>query len=270
MDDIAEAIKKRLDSPLLGYFSLALVAINWKAIFYLIVQNGDVQARIAYFETHTSGYSLLLWPLLASIAFNTLYPWVVLGFSWLTAAPILRQEKLRAQAEHNLLLIKKDLEDARTRLFASAEAELIARAKRDEEVQDISSEEVRSRLQAELESLRAQRDDFRKAQAPTTQMADGAIRNIVQSKKFRLFHNPKFGPERSKPIKFEPGGQISDGQNKFESTWRVLNGKLELIQDDGKVHSRFSYLPDSDIFVHTGDADTKSARGQYIIPERSE
>lgn len=266
MDDIAEAIKNRLSSPLLGYYSLALLAINWEAIFYLLVQDGDVETRIAFFESHTSGYSLLLWPLLASIAFIAVYPWILLALSWLTAAPIQRQEKLRATAEHNLLLVKKDLEDTRTRLFAGAEAELIARAKRDEEVQDISSDEVRARLQAELDALRIQRDDLR-AIKPPTHSSDDFIHRIVQSRKFRLFHNPKVGPERSKEIRFEPGGQISDGRNKFENTWRVFNGCLELVQADGEVHSRFAYLPESGIFIHTGDADTKSARGQYIIPE---
>ena len=90
----------------------------------------------------------------------------------------------------------------------------------------------------------------------------------LPSKKYRLYHNPKVGPERSKVIRFEPDGSISEGRNKYEHTWRVHNGKLELIQEDGKVHSRFSFIRPSGIFLHTGDPDTKSAKGQYIIPER--
>lgn len=93
--------------------------------------------------------------------------------------------------------------------------------------------------------------------------------SIILSKKYRLFHNPSIGPERSKPIKFEPDGKISEGNNNNEHSWRVISGKLELIQADGRVHSRFFYLPDSQIFVHTGDKDTRSKPGQYIIPEGS-
>ena len=97
--------------------------------------------------------------------------------------------------------------------------------------------------------------------------ADVDFEQLLLSRPYRLFHNPKVGPERSKIITFESGGQIGEGRNNAENSWRVAKGKLELVQQDGNVHSRFYFLPPSRIFVLTGDKDTRSARGQYIVPE---
>jgi hypothetical protein len=84
---------------------------------------------------------------------------------------------------------------------------------------------------------------------------------------FRLYYNPKEGPHRSKTITFDPSGRLGEGNNNNEHTWRVKDGKLELLDAGGNVYSRFYYLAASRIFVHTGQRDTKSTRGQYIIPE---
>lgn len=138
-------------------------------------------------------------------------------------------------------------------------------------------EQERKQALAEREAvaaeLRARQTELNlrleKASEEPSQPASADVEAALLSKKYRLFHNPTVGPERSKIIKFEPDGHISEGSNDFENSWNVRDGKLELVQSDGKVHSRFFYLQPSGIFVHTGDSDTRSARGQYIIPERS-
>jgi hypothetical protein len=125
-----------------------------------------------------------------------------------------------------------------------------------------------SRLRAELQEREKRLEERLEGKSGTFLSASNVeFESFLLSKKFRLFHNPSIGPERSKPIKFEAEGKITVGGNNLEHTWRISRGKLELIQADGKVHSRFFFLPDSQIFVHTGDKDTKSARGQYIIPD---
>ncbi len=88
------------------------------------------------------------------------------------------------------------------------------------------------------------------------------LRDIVTSSIFRLFFNP---PNRSKPITFEPDGSIGAGRNSNEYTWRVTQSQLEILHEDGRVYSRFSYDPRTASFIHTNDADTHSTRNQYMV-----
>jgi hypothetical protein len=167
MNDLIEALKTRLSSPLFGYFGLALLAFNWKAFFFLFVQEGDVLGRIQFFEEHTTAYSLGIWPLSFSFAFALLYPWMIFLVAWMTSRPIEMKDMVQASSEHTVLLRRKQLEDARSSLLASAELELIERAKRDQELDEFQNEELRGKLKAELEQLRAERDSLReKSQSP--------------------------------------------------------------------------------------------------------
>ena len=85
---------------------------------------------------------------------------------------------------------------------------------------------------------------------------------MLTSRPWLLYFNP---PSRSKPISFLQGGAIGEGRNKNEHSWRVSGDKLELVQEDGLVHSRFAYNARSGSFIHTNDADTNSIKGQYIV-----
>jgi hypothetical protein len=87
---------------------------------------------------------------------------------------------------------------------------------------------------------------------------------ILLGQAFRLFFNP---PKLSKRMIFAPNGIISEGNNKNEHMWRIVGNKLELVQLDGKVHSRFFYDKSDNIFKHTNDSDTLSIRGQFIAPD---
>lgn len=208
---------------------------------------------------------------------------------------VLAKDEITRKQQDEINQLKKDLTESQNAAQASIEtkeAELEKRRKEFEDRAHIDSsttekerreieklrtelEGERAKAKAESERVRAELYERQKKLEESLEVGNGKLvssRNIefesvLLSRKFRLFHNPSIGPDRSKPIKFEPGGRIVEGNNNNESTWRIVDGKLELIQADGKVHSRFFYLPDSQIFVHTGDKDTKSALGQYIIPE---
>ena len=162
MDDLIEALKARISSPVLGWFSLAVLALNWKAFFFLVVQDSNVLGRIQYFEANTSVDTLTLWPLLLAVTFAALYPWLIFLLGWLTTKPIELKEKLVAESEHKLILEKKRLESARAALFADLEVELIERAKRDQKVEELDNEELKSKLKADLDKLRAESDSLKR------------------------------------------------------------------------------------------------------------
>jgi len=90
------------------------------------------------------------------------------------------------------------------------------------------------------------------------------IKKRLLTRRYQLVYNPEAG--KRKEITFSKDGEIIKGRNDNENTWRVALDKLELIDSDGKVHSRFTYKVDMDMFVHTNDPDTGSIRGQYIEP----
>jgi len=166
MNDFIEAVKTRLNSPILGYFGLALVAFNWQAFFFLLVQQGDALARIQFFEQHTSTTSLVVWPLAFSLLYSAIYPWVLFLFTWLSAKPTELKDMLQVNSEHKVLVVRKRLEEARSNLLADTEKELIERAKRDQELEKLQSEELRQKLKSELEQLRAERDSAREGTRP--------------------------------------------------------------------------------------------------------
>jgi hypothetical protein len=89
---------------------------------------------------------------------------------------------------------------------------------------------------------------------------------LLTSRRWVLVFNP---PHRLKPITFLPNGAIGEGRNSNENSWRIAAGKLELVQADGRTHSRFDFNPRNTSFLHTNDPDTLSIRGQYIVPASS-
>lgn len=72
------------------------------------------------------------------------------------------------------------------------------------------------------------------------------------------------GKEGSKKMRFLPGGEIVEGQNDNEYKWRASGPFVELLNNEGRVYSRFTYDQTKDRFVHTNDEDTLSVRGQYM------
>lgn len=82
-----------------------------------------------------------------------------------------------------------------------------------------------------------------------------------------LVFNPE-NPGGIKRISFRPDGSIGLGKNEHETTWRIKNGLLEILNAQDQFHSRFEYHPSSNSFQHTNDADTQSIRSQRIVSNK--
>lgn len=90
------------------------------------------------------------------------------------------------------------------------------------------------------------------------------LEKVITGTRFRLVYNP---PNGSKIMMFASQGKIIDGHNENETTWRLNNDRLEILNSQNKVFSRFRYDPRTRTFMHTGDADTLSVKNQFIHPE---
>ncbi|MDO8270596.1 MAG: hypothetical protein Q7U82_01575 [Gammaproteobacteria bacterium] len=92
------------------------------------------------------------------------------------------------------------------------------------------------------------------------------LRKIVLSgRKFHFFYRPT--EDLFKPVTFLSNGDIGEGRNSNEHTWKIRKGALEIFHQDRKIYSRFRFDPDSGRLKHTNEADCgRSVFGQYIEP----
>lgn len=126
------------------------------------------------------------------------------------------------------------------------------------------SAETRSPLRI-IPLPRTVRDTFVRTNVQWERAIEVEMRERLLGNRFKLIFNPATGA--SKTITFFENGQIGEGRNANESGWRIMDGRLEILQADGAVHSRFIYVGNNNSFHHTGESDLKSIKGQSIILE---
>lgn len=168
MKEILEALGTRIRSPLFGYMALAFFAINWKELLYLWLSDEDISNRIEFFTNNTSNLSLLIYPIILGIACAIIYPWVHLVFLRMAYKPTYLRNILQAETEHSMLLKKQELEALRNKMLTQKEENLIEQAKRDQEISQIENEELRQKLQMEVEKLRSERDQLAHSKSMST------------------------------------------------------------------------------------------------------
>lgn len=158
MNEVLEAASSRIKSPYFGYSVLAFFALNWRGIFLLLTTEGMPSIRLAAFDCATSFYSLLLLPLLFGTFVAASTHWIRYFFSLVSRKPLELIDNLVLEAEHKKTIRQAQLEQSRSDLLAVTEKELIARAKRDEEVAAIRDTETKEKLIEQLEAIRQERD----------------------------------------------------------------------------------------------------------------
>ena len=97
------------------------------------------------------------------------------------------------------------------------------------------------------------------------------IRKMVHRRRFNFVFNPATPSQQRKVMTFLPTGQIGDGHNNNENSWRSKRGRLEIFGADGVLYSRFRFDAETGRLVSTNDPDIRSIRGQYfeIIGQRA-
>ena len=92
------------------------------------------------------------------------------------------------------------------------------------------------------------------------------LRKIITSgRHFRFVYNP--GANKAKTVTFLTNGDIGEGRNSNEHTWRIRRGVLQILAFDGSIYSLFVFNPKTGRIEHTNDPDTKSVLGQYFEPQ---
>ncbi|MFH0784958.1 MAG: hypothetical protein V2B20_23800 [Pseudomonadota bacterium] len=63
------------------------------------------------------------------------------------------------------------------------------------------------------------------------------IQKLLSGRKFTFVFNPNAG--KNKVVSFLPDGQIGEGSNENENSWKIKHGQLEIFASDGCLYSRF-------------------------------
>jgi hypothetical protein len=103
---------------------------------------------------------------------------------------------------------------------------------------------------------------YRRRQEESRAAADSGY-ELLLKQQWMLNFNPRH-PNGKKKVTFLENGEIGEGRNHNESKWRMHNEFLELLNDDGKVFSRFKFNSQNNTFFHTNDEDTLSIRDQDL------
>ncbi|SDA56957.1 hypothetical protein SAMN03159475_1902 [Pseudomonas sp. NFPP33] len=273
---ILSNIQDRAVSPLFGAFVISWSFWNYKLILAILAFI-PLDEKISFIETilypdiWQSILFLGLGPLLTSLAFLFLYPYparIVFRF-WRQRQKELRDIRLSIENESLLTLeeskrirrqvieIQSDYDQQIRKLEEELERYRGELAKRDKELGELHEELSASKA---TESVVA-------PQSATA--SDSEISEAIRRRPYRLQFNPKRGINGSKIMMFGPDGKILEGSNDNEFSWRTFNGRLEFLNKEGKVFSRFNFDPTSNLFLHTNDPDTLSIKGQYLVPEPS-
>jgi hypothetical protein len=168
MKEIFEAVSARIKAPYFGYAVLAFLALNWRAIFLLIVTQATPAARLEAFDKATDPARLYLYPLLVGAAVTVVTPWVRYIFIRISKKPYSLLDGINLEAEHTNNLKKTELERSRAAFFAAKEQALIDQAKRDAEVRTIGDEQVKKEVVERIETLRQERNAAHSIDTPST------------------------------------------------------------------------------------------------------
>jgi len=126
-----QAVKDRLSHPVAGIFIIAWIVFNWRMLFFLAFSTSPAEARIPAAAQYTDWFLGGLWPLLTTIAYLALSPWLqVLVARWNgwvseeqssreymdSLAQMRRRTELERRSLYSLQPAIKDQEEAKVQL----------------------------------------------------------------------------------------------------------------------------------------------------------
>jgi|GEM_PF-5075331 len=154
IQELIETTGSKIRSPVLGSVLFSFVVANWKVLFFLSFADKSVIDKFIYFDQNSSFWSLFLIPVVAGLVLSFINPWVKLVALKFTKKPIQNARIEQMKLSHERLMKKQELEEARRSIVASVEEDLIAAAKRDQEILAIENEELREKLQDAVNNAR--------------------------------------------------------------------------------------------------------------------
>lgn len=122
LQSLFKTSEDRVKHPFIGAFMTSWVIFNWKAIFYMVLSDIEISAKIEYVSQNFSDNEFLLyWPFGATLVYVFALPHFDLFIDWVMAYSsekktknLLKKQKLRFEYEIETEKSKIDLEESKT------------------------------------------------------------------------------------------------------------------------------------------------------------
>lgn len=121
LESIVDSYKDRIKSPLIGSFMISFMIFNWRAFAILIFSDWPIHTRIKWVEEHYSENKNFVWPILISIFYVLILPYINLFFDWLLSM-YTNKRMLKINYKRNSELVRRKVEAVLLREIADAEA----------------------------------------------------------------------------------------------------------------------------------------------------
>ena len=107
------------------------------------------------FDSHTSFWSLYLWPVVVGMALTLTSPWTRLAFDWTSSKPLARSRLMTIQDQHNDQQAKLELEKVVIERNKNKELELIRQAKMSQKIESSNlSDKEKKELNNNIDHVR--------------------------------------------------------------------------------------------------------------------
>jgi hypothetical protein len=126
INSILDSTKDRLKNPLLGAFVFSWLIFNWKPLFYILFSNNSVENKIDFItECYCSMNNNFWFPLMFSILYIIMFPYILWGFDKLSSKAIIGRK------DNIINLNISDIKNQQKIAFEESELENIKASYRD-------------------------------------------------------------------------------------------------------------------------------------------
>ena len=106
--NLFDTSSERIKSPLIGSYITAFIIFNWRPILVLFLSDATIECKINQINQSYSNEEIFLYPLLISIFYVLILPWINIGIDWLLASANKKKISKANDSKIQLLTQKKN------------------------------------------------------------------------------------------------------------------------------------------------------------------
>lgn len=168
-----KSFEDRLSNPILGTFGIAWLIVNWRLLAILLFSNKSIEDKIDSIGlNYADWHFLLLYPLLFTVVYLVIFPWLLLGIQLLQEKANGQRKVHKLGADSNYARLKVNLVEAEAeiesiKLRYTLDAEMRKKSnemelERDKAKYEFEIEKEKRHMEFEFEERKAEYEERRK------------------------------------------------------------------------------------------------------------